>query len=139
MQERDGSPLGAPCAGSPPPHPAAGRAVDCLTLPGFLQRQGEPTAEAIANAATARPGRTENARDDLQVAAAAEEPPSAAGGGATDKDEKVNRRVARGPDGTRGFHTTESGARWTGSEAWVQPEPELDAEAAEFIPGAGVG
>ena len=94
-----------------------GQAVDCLTLPGFVQRQGEPTAEAIANAANARPGRTENARDDsAAVAAAAEERPSAAGGGATDKDEKVNRRVARGPDGTRGFHTTESGARWTGSE-----------------------
>eukprot|EP01045_Picozoa_sp_COSAG04_P040698 COSAG04_NODE_12012_length_676_cov_0.837088_1_plen_61_part_10 len=61
-----------------------------------MQRQGEPTAEAIANAATARPGRTEKARDDsAAVAAAAEERPSAAGGGATDKDEKVNRRVAR--------------------------------------------
>lgn len=38
---------------------------------------------------------------------------------ANERDEKVSRLVARGPDGTRGFHTTVDGKRWTGVEAWV--------------------
>jgi hypothetical protein len=113
-----------------------------------LQRLGEPLAEAIASAETARAafqaaaaakpkkGKTETASQQAGGGGGgggsgggggggggSNSANSAGGGSATvnnnERDEKVSRLVARGPDGTRGFHTTESGKRWTGVEAWV--------------------
>eukprot|EP01046_Picozoa_sp_COSAG06_P022373 COSAG06_NODE_1733_length_8551_cov_24.707170_3_plen_190_part_00 len=114
----------------------------------MLQRLGEPLAEAIASAETARAafqaaaaakpkkGKTETASQQAGGGGGgggsgggggggggSNSANSAGGGSATvnnnERDEKVSRLVARGPDGTRGFHTTESGKRWTGVEAWV--------------------
>jgi hypothetical protein len=110
----------------------------------WLQRVGEPLPEAVASAESARAvfkiaavAKVAKAKADKQASQAEAKAAKAAagsGGGksastsrvhqlvavnANERDEKVSRLVARGPDGTKGFHTTESGGRWTGVEAWV--------------------
>ena len=98
-----------------------------------MQRVGEPLPEAIAAAESARAAFTAAAasgaatKADANTASRHHEPSAsdadshAAGASVNtnEKDEKVSRLVARGPDGTRGFHTTVDGKRWTGVEAWV--------------------
>lgn len=98
-----------------------------------MQRVGEPLPEAIAAAESARAAFKAAAASagatkvDATVATRHQESSSSdadshAGGNSVntnERDEKVSRLVARGPDGTRGFHTTVDGKRWTGVEAWV--------------------
>ena len=93
-----------------------------------LQRVGEPLPEAVAAAESAREAFEASKANKQEEATAArrvhETSSSATDAGdasvnTNDKDDKVSRLVARGPDGTRGFHTTVDGKRWTGVEAWV--------------------
>ena len=95
----------------------------------LLQRVGEPLPEAVAAAESAREAfeasKTNNKQEDSSATRRVHDSSSSAtdAGDASvntnDKDDKVSRLVARGPDGTRGFHTTVDGKRWTGVEAWV--------------------
>ena len=99
-----------------------------------MQRVGEPLPEAIAAAESARAAFKAAAasaaatKADATITAtrhkefSASDADSRTGGASVntnERDEKVSRLVARGPDGTRGFHTTVDGKRWTGVEAWV--------------------
>lgn len=92
----------------------------------LLQRVGEPLPEAVAAAESARAAfKAAASLTKLEAAGAASSgngTDSSAGGASVntnERDEKVSRLVARGPDGTKGFHTTVDGKRWTGVEAWV--------------------
>ena len=103
-----------------------------------MQRLEEPLPEAIAAAESARAAfeaaasanatKSEAAAGTRHQESTANVATSHVGSGsvnANERDEKVSRLVARGPDGTKGFHTTVDGKRWTGVEAWVVREPSL--------------
>lgn len=112
--------------------PEAIAAAEAATA-AFKAAASNDKAARAAKKAKATKADKQASKDDAKVAKAA-----AGGGGGkssssaqvakvhqpaavntNERDEKVSRLVARGPDGTKGFHTTESGKRWTGVEAWV--------------------
>ena len=115
----------------------SGCVVACSLYAFLLQRVGEPLPEAIAAAESARAAfKAAASSTKLEAATAAYSgngtDSSAAGASinTNERDERVSRLVARGPDGTRGFHTCVDGKRWTGVEAWVvrprpRPAPQL--------------